>query len=234
MKNSTLELVVLYIIVGIFSLAIAALLRELAISAGFSSFTGFIVFIIVLAIAIATYITFHLVIEGLILPFIRWILFKIPYFRNKMKNDVSDSKTVENIVGQPSLEDERSKQRHHKEAQQNEKLNIALEYTRRTFALYASDKDIEVLCENLKLYADKLSLEFLQSINVSSELSTLDIYHFGWNIWNYFGRVRTQIDVAHFLKKTFPDILKDAEVGSIKSHLKDDEQQGIIKIQKKL
>jgi hypothetical protein len=42
------------------------------------------------------------------------------------------------------------------------------------------------------------------------------------------------MDIAHFLKKVFPDILKDVEVETIKRHLKDDERKGIIKIQESL
>jgi len=72
----------------------------------------------------------------------------------------------------------------------------------------------------------------LQPVKIR-DLTALDLRHFGWNIWNYF-KPRNQMDIAHFLKIVFPDILKEAEVESIKSHLKDDELKGIIKIQESI
>ena len=82
---------------------------------------------------------------------------------------------------------------------------------------------------NLKIYADKLSFGTLHPTRTDRELSTIDIFHFGWNIWNHF-KAGKQIDIAHFLKKVFPDVLKDVEIETIKSHLKDDELKGIIRI----
>lgn len=57
----------------------------------------------------------------------------------------------------------------------------------------------------------------------------LDIFHFGWNIWNYF-RIGKQGDIALFLKLIFAHILRDVEAETVKKHLKDDENKGIIKI----
>ncbi|HCE59023.1 MAG TPA: hypothetical protein DER09_14610 [Prolixibacteraceae bacterium] len=133
----------------------------------------------------------------------------------------------------PSLEDIRNEQLQNKAKEREEKLNVALNYTRKTFAPYVLDEQIEFLCVNLQLYADKLNLENLRSIKTSKDLSSIDISHFGWNIWNHFN-IGKRIEIAHFLKRVFPDILKDVEVESIKSHLKDDELKGIIKIQKSL
>ena len=42
------------------------------------------------------------------------------------------------------------------------------------------------------------------------------------------------MDVAYFLKISFPDIFKDTEIDSIKRHLKDDELKGVIKIVEKI
>lgn len=60
------------------------------------------------------------------------------------------------------------------------------------------------------------------------DLSNLDLYHFGWNLWNYFKPIK-QEEVSKLLKMAF-SALKDIEVDSIKSHLKDDPKKGIIKI----
>lgn len=125
-----------------------------------------------------------------------------------------------------------SEQLQNKAKQQEEKLNIALDYTRKTFAPYVSDEHIELLCENIKIYVDKLGAVKLQTIKVK-ELTAIDLRHFGWNIWN-FSKPRNQMDIAHFLKVVFPDIFKEADVETIKRHLKDDDLKGIIKIRESL
>ncbi len=233
MKNNILEYIILYVMVACAALVIATLARIFAASMGFDSFTTFMVFIIVLAILVVVYLSIHVVLQNLMLPWIGKGLSKIPYFRNKIKATASIDETLENITEQepaPSLDDIRNEQLQNKAIEQEEKLSIALDYTRKSFALYVSDEHVGLLCNNVKVYANNLSLETLQPVKINKDLSTIDISHFGWNIWNYF-RVGKQIDIAHFLKKVFSDIFKDVEVETIKKHLKDDELKGIIKIQ---
>lgn len=108
------------------------------------------------------------------------------------------------------------------------KIETAIDYTKKQFALYTSDDDLKLLCENIILYSKNQDFENIKSIKVNS-LSSLDIYHFGWNIWNYF-KVTKQENIALFLKIVFAETLNGVEVESIKRHLKDDERKGIIKI----
>jgi len=233
MKNNRLEYIILYVLVASASLIIATLARLSAVSLGVDNFTTFIVFIVVLCIVVAVYLSIHVVLQGLMLPWIAWLLLKIPYFKNKTKSTPPIDKIANQITKPTSLDDIRNEQLQRKAREQEEKLKIALNYTRRTFAPYISDGQIEILCGNIQLYADKLNLEKLRSIKTSKDLSSVDIFHFGWNIWNHFN-VGKRVEIAHFLKRVFPDILKDVEVESIKSHLKDDELKGIIKIRKSL
>ena len=231
MKNNLLEYIILYILVASAALTIATMARISAFSLGVDNFTSFIVFFVVLGIEVAAYLSIHVVLQGLMLPWIARLLLKIPYFKNKTKSTKPIYKINNQITEPPSLEDIRNEQLQNKAKEQEEKLDIVLNYTRKTFAPYVSDGQIEVLCGNLQLYADKLNLEKLRSIKTNKDLSSIDISHFGWNIWNHFN-IGKRIEIAHFLKRVFPDILKDVEVESIKSHLKDDELKGIIKIQK--
>jgi len=198
---------------------------------GFDSFTTFMVFIVVLGIAIIVYLSIHVILQELMLPWIGKGLSKIPYFQNKI-NKLPAIEIQEDVTEQRSLEDIRNEQLQNRVKEQEEKLNVALDYTRKTFAPYVSDEYIELLCDNLKVYADKLNPENLLPVK-AKELLPIDIFHFGWNIWNYF-KIGKQIDIALFLKKVFPDILKDTEVETIKSHLKDEERKGFIKIRESL
>ena len=83
-------------------------------------------------------------------------------------------------------------------------------------------------CKYIESYSDKLPLSQIEPINIK-ELVALDLFHFVWNIWNHF-RVGKQDEIPQFLKQVFATTFKDVEVGSIKSHLRDDEKKGTIPI----
>ncbi|RKR08198.1 hypothetical protein C8C83_5434 [Flavobacterium sp. 90] len=112
--------------------------------------------------------------------------------------------------------------------QKQTRIDIAIRYTQLEFALYAADNDLKQLVKNIIIYAEGINFENIKPVKVV-DLSNLDLYHFGWNIWNYF-KVSRQDRAAKFLKLTFAEALKDVEEQSIKTHLKDDEQKGLIKI----
>ena len=238
MKNNLLEHIILYVIIASVALVIATLARMSATAMGFDSFTAFMVFIITLAIQVVVYLSIHALLQGLILPWIGKWLAKIPYLRNDVEEEqvsevVEHEEVVEqedaNDVPEPvSLEAIRDKQQKNKAKEYEEKVNIALNHTRESFVLYISDEHLEVLCQNVQVYINVLGLENLQPVKIKG-LTALDLRHFGWNIWNFF-KPRSQMDIAYFLKVVFPDIFKDAEVESIKRHLKDDELKGVIKI----
>ncbi len=112
--------------------------------------------------------------------------------------------------------------------QKQARIDTAIRYAQQEFALYASDDDLEQLGRNIIIYAEGINFEKIKPVKVKN-LSNLDLYHFGWNIWNCF-KVSRQDRAAQFLKLTFAYALKDVEEKSIKTHLKDDEQKGFIKI----
>ena len=116
--------------------------------------------------------------------------------------------------------------------QKQARIDAAIRYANQEFALYVSDDDLEQLGNNIIIYAEGLNFEKITPVKVK-ELSNLDLYHFGWNIWNYF-KVSRQDTAAQFLKLTFAEALKDVEQKSIKTHLKDDEQKGLLKIMEDL
>lgn len=112
--------------------------------------------------------------------------------------------------------------------QKQARIDIAIRYAQQEFALYVTDDDLKQLIKNLIIYAEGISFENIKTVKVKV-LSNLDLYHFGWNIWNFF-KISRQDRAAQFLKLTFAVALKDVELNSIKTHLKDDEQKGIVKI----
>ena len=111
------------------------------------------------------------------------------------------------------------------------KLQIALDYIRNQFALYVTDEDLDALCNAVSLYSKKEGIS--NDISVQTKgLTNLDLYHFGWNIWNQFRPIK-QEEISKLLKNVFVS-LDDIDLESIKSHLKDEPKRGIIKIQENL
>lgn len=126
------------------------------------------------------------------------------------------------------IEQIREQQQNTIKNQKQVRIDIAIRYAQQEFALYVSDDDLKQLGKNIIIYAEDINFEKIKPVKVK-DLSNLDLYHFGWNIWNCF-KVSRQDRAAQFLKLTFAYALKDVEQNSIKTHLKDDEQKGFIKI----
>lgn len=238
MKNNLFEHIILYVIMACVALVLTTLARIFAVSLGFDDFSAFIVFVVVLGVQVVVYLSIHVLLQSWMLPLIERFLMKIPYFKKKSQARLSNYSAVERVEEStlpPTLDEIRNEQLQNIAKQQEQILNIALEYTRKTFAPYVSDEHIELLCDNIKVYSNKLGTDNLSSIRTNEELFTIDLLHFGWNIWNHFrGNKQKQIEIARFLKVVFPKIFKETEAESIKSHLKDDELKGVIKIEEKL
>jgi len=113
------------------------------------------------------------------------------------------------------------------------KFNIAKEYITETFSPYCSNEEVENICAAIIDYS-KGETDFSKYPSVEiKELNNLDLYHFAWSIWNHF-RVGKQDVIVKFLKVIFKKKLLDVDVKTIKSHLKDDENKGIVKIKEDL
>ncbi|MFZ0598685.1 MAG: hypothetical protein WAM46_17000, partial [Flavobacterium sp.] len=98
--------------------------------------------------------------------------------------------------------------------QKQARIDTAIRYAHQQFALYVSDDDLKQLSKNIIIYAEEINFKKIKPVKVK-DLSNLDLYHFGWNIWNCF-KVSRQDRAAQFLKLTFVDALKDVEENSIK------------------
>lgn len=142
MRNKILEYIILYVMVVCVALVIAALARMFAVSMGFYGFTAFIVFIIALAVQVVVYLSIHAILQNLMLPWIEKGLAKISYFRNKIEQrqilamaiepQIEDNNVdVEMPEPDVSLEDIWNEQQKNIVKEQEEILNVALDYTRK-------------------------------------------------------------------------------------------------------
>lgn len=221
MNPKYFEHIVVYLSVLVVCVLIGALARMIAVGAGVDEFTTNIVFWSVTALGVIVYAALTIFIEGLFAATLR------KFFPKK-----ETPKTTENTpIPAKSLEEIRTEQQQLIENKKRAKRDSAVEYTRTEFAPYVSDEDLALLCRYVELYAEQLPLSDIQPIKVKL-LTTLDLYHFGWNIWKYLN-VSKQDDIALFLKLVFAHNLKDVEPDSIKSHLKDEPKKGRILVWEK-
>lgn len=221
MKSKYFEHIVVYLSVFVVCVLIGVLTRLIVIGAGVDEFTANTVFWVVTAFGVIVYAILTIFIDGLFTATLR------KFFPKKAQTKTSETPPL--IT--ESLEEIRAEQKRKADEKKRVKCEYAVQYTRKEFAPYVSDGDLELLCRYVELYADQLPLIDIQPIKVKN-LSALDLYHFGWNIWKYLS-VSKQDDIALFLKKVFAHNLGDIEVDSIKSHLKDDPKKGKILVWEK-
>ncbi len=221
MKVKNFELISMYLPIIVVCILLGTQVRTYFIDKGSDEFTANIFFIVVIFVGVVIY-------SGLTL-FLHTIYEIISRIITKRKNLVLVN---EFFSGPVTIADIKEDLKFKEVVKFDNKLEIALRYTKEQFALYTSVNDLENLCSYITKYAKKEKIENFSPVRVH-KLSNMDLYHFGWNIWKHFDR-RNQYEVALFLKEVFQHSLKDVETDSIKSHLKDDDEKGIIKIKRDL
>lgn len=216
MKIKYFEYIVIYLSVLIVCILIGVLGRLVSIQKGIDEYTANIVFWICTGLGILAFAFLNI--------FLHELVERVFKFLFKKTNDES---LQEQLLPQ-NIETIRAEQNTLINNKNQSKIDIAVNYTRKEFVLYTQDEDLKLLCDYVTIYAEKIDFHNVVPIKVK-KLGSSDIYHFGWNIWNHF-KIGKQEQMAQFLKTVFTECLKDVEIESIKKHLKDDEQKGIIKI----
>lgn len=105
------------------------------------------------------------------------------------------------------------------EQRRQDTISAIMEYVTHTMSPYIYDNgELEKLCDAIRKWADDWR-HIPVPIRLKSTLTTLDLRHFVWNIAerlgskkDYTGEVR-----AMFIKKMFPDVMKDIELDSIRN-----------------
>ena len=142
----------------------------------------------------------------------------------EISNSVEPTKettdTIETSSEQPDLYAQRCKvyQREQEQRRQNT-IDAIMGYVTHTMSPYIYDNDeLEKLLDAIRKWADDWQ-HIPVPIRLKSTLTTLDLRHFVWNIAerlgskkDYSGRVR-----ADFIKRMFPDVMRDIEQDSIRN-----------------
>lgn len=119
-----------------------------------------------------------------------------------------------------------------KERASQEKLNKVLVYTKQTLVTFLNEADLNRLCGYITEYYLSDSLPKVEPVKTDSQLKSIDIMHFGWNIGKAFGKQRLQ--TATFIKKVFAHTLRDSEISTIERKMSHTESECKIKLDKKI
>jgi len=206
--------------------ALAVIIRQLFVGFGFDSFSANIVFIIVFVVGVIVFINY--------LEFIQKLTVRL--FKKKQPlTEESNIEVVELIEkSKPDLDSIREEHKQKEEQRKEELLKDAIQYTRTTFAPYATDDNIDLLCDYITDYYNGIKFENDIKSVIVKELSNGDLFHFGWNIWNHFKPLRNskQYEISYFIKAVFAKQLKDVDTDTIRKKLTFDEGKFEIELKK--
>ncbi|WP_270541375.1 mobilization protein [Bacteroides zhangwenhongii] len=145
----------------------------------------------------------------------------------------SISNTPIEVLNQPSeYEISRANAIAEKERASQEKLDKVIAYTKQTLVLYLDEAALNRLCGYVTEYYLLDTLPKVEPIKVDSQLKTIDIMHFGWNIGKALGKQRLQ--TAIFIKRVFAHTLRDSEISTIERKMSHTESECKIKLDKKI
>lgn len=227
--------VILLLLVAVMAFGIAVLVRLAVLRAGEDVGTANLAFIGTLAACAIAYVIIISVFANTVIP---WALKKF-VFKPRPIEDAVKAEEPEPIIVSPIAEpapvpeptpaateprkpadipqmrkDIAANQKKHKE----DNLRLFQDYAHRVVGVYMPDAEIPKLDKAIECYAQgkKLTKEicWLQT----DVLDNADLFHFGWNMYNFF-KVGKQDEVADWLQKVF-DNLDDLEYTTIKGKLK--------------
>ena len=108
------------------------------------------------------------------------------------------------------------------------RLEKVLNYTKQTMVAYMSEEDLNRLCAYVAEYSSGDTLQKISPVKVDSQLKSIDIMHFGWNIGKAFSKKR--INTATFIKNVFAHTLRDLEISTIERKMSHTETESLIKL----
>lgn len=114
-----------------------------------------------------------------------------------------------------------------------EKLGFIVQYTKVKFAPYSSDEEINRFSIYLIEFLKDSKIDTVTPIRVNT-LKTIDLMHFGWNVWHHYRGNNQRKDVAKFLKIVFSESFKEMEESTIEKLLSSRKEEGLIKIEDNL
>ena len=250
MNQKSIEHIALYSLVLVGTLVVGVLARQFVLSKGVDKFSSIVVFFATVTVLMAIYATLQTTFNMFLLPRIEAFLLRFSAFQTmKNHNDtvsvpealtIGDSnQAIPNIIDPaPAVEETISEPSEYEVMRTNAiaennraiqtKLEKVLNYTKQTMVAYMSQEDLNRLCAYIVEYSSGDTLQKISPVKVDSQLKSIDIMHFGWNIGKAFSKKR--IHTATFIKNVFAHTLRDLEISTIERKMSHTESECRIKL----
>lgn len=235
MNQKNIEHIALYTLVLVGTLVVGVLARQFVISKGVDDFSSSVAFFATVIVLMAIYASLQTTFNQFLIPRIEAFLLRFFAFQT-MKNHneivsepaattIKDSNQAmpDVIESAPTAEETISKPSEYEVMRTNfiakknraiqTKLEKVISYTKQTMVAYMSEEDLNRLCAYIVEYSSGDTLQKISPVKVDSQLKSVDIMHFGWNIGKAFSKKR--IHTATFIKNVFAHTLRDLEISTI-------------------
>lgn len=254
MNHKNIEHIALYSLVLVGTLVVGVLARLFILSKGVDDFSSSVAFFATVIVLMAIYASLQTTFNQFLLPRIEAFLLRFSAFQTmKNYNDtvsepealtIEDSnQAIPNIIDPASAAEETISEPSEYEvmrtnaiAKKNRAIQTKLEkvisYTKQTMVTYMSEEDLNRLCTYVAEYSTGDTLQKISPVKVDSQLKSIDIMHFGWNIGKAFGRKR--IHTATFIKNVFAHTLCDVEISTIERKMSHTESKTKIHLNNQL
>ena len=254
MNHKNIEHIALYSLVLVGTLVVGVLARLFILSKGVDDFSSSVAFFATVIVLMAIYASLQTTFNQFLLPRIEAFLLRFSAFQTmKNYNDtvsepealtIEDSnQAIPNIIDPASAAEETISEPSEYEvmrtnaiAKKNRAIQTKLEkvisYTKQTMVTYMSEEDLNRLCTYVAEYSTGDTLQKISPVKVDSQLKSIDIMHFGWNIGKAFGRKR--IHTATFIKNVFAHTLRDLEISTIERKMSHTESKTKIHLNNQL
>lgn len=254
MNQKKAEYIALYSLVFGVILVFGILIRQFVLSKGIDDFSSTVAFFATVIVLTALYSSLQITFNQFLLPRIEAFLFCFSAFQKMKDNNdavsfpeaptikdsnqatpdvIESAPTTEETISEPS---EYEVMRTNAIAEKNRaiqtKLEKVLNYTKQTMVAYMSEEDLNHLCTYVAEYSTCDTLQKISPVKVDTQLKSIDIMHFGWNIGKAFGRKR--IHTATFIKNVFAHTLRDLEIATIERKMSHTESKCMIKLDEKI
>ena len=254
MNQKSIEHIALYSLVLVGTLVVGVLARQFVLSKGVDDFSSSVAFFATVIVLMAIYASLQTTFNQFLLPRIETFLLRFSAFQTmKNYNDtvsepealtIEDSnQAIPNIIDPASAAEETISEPSEYEvmrtnaiAKKNRAIQTKLEkvisYTKQTMVAYMSEEDLNRLCAYVAEYSSGDTLQKISPVKVDSQLKSIDIMHFGWNIGKAFSKKR--IHTATFIKNVFAHTLCNLEISTIERKMSNTETISQIRINKNL
>ena len=254
MNQKKAEYIALYSLVFGVILVFGILIRQFVLSKGIDDFSSTVAFFATVIVLTALYSSLQITFNQFLLPRIEAFLFCFSAFQKMKDNNdavsfpeaptikdsnqatpdvIESAPTTEETISEPS---EYEVMRTNAIAEKNRaiqtKLEKVLNYTKQTMVAYMSEEDLNRLCAYVAEYSSGDTLQKISPVKVDSQLKSIDIMHFGWNIGKAFGKPR--LHTATFIKRVFAQTLRDSEISTIERKMSHTESKCKIKLDRKI